>query len=424
MLAGYTICVFDLDTVRQQFPLLARTFRGQRLAYLDNAATTQKPLAMLEALTGYYTQHNANVHRGVHTLGDESTQAYHAARQTIADFFAAREEELILTRNTTEALNLIALGWGRQHLQAGDVMVSTVLEHHSNLVPWQEVARSVGARLLVLPVTPAGSIDYDAAESALRAVSGRVRLLAVTLVSNATGALTDIDRLTRVLRERGQREECLVVVDAAQAAARLPVSLGQLGADALAVSAHKMYGPMGMGALIMRRECLESMQPVLTGGGMIGEVGEQSATFAESLIDRFAAGTPDVAGAVAWAAALTWLRGLGWDAIAAHEQDVLGYAWEQLSSRADLELIGPSPLTDKRWGSVAFRHKSVHAHDVAQILDRYAVMVRSGHHCTMPLHVAQHWVATTRASFAVYSGRDDVDALMRGLDGVGAVFRE
>jgi cysteine desulfurase/selenocysteine lyase len=409
--------------IRQDFPILSRQVHGRPLVYLDNAATTQKPEAVIEAISGYYREHNANVHRGVHTLSDESTRIYHDSRRTIAGFFGAQPEELILTRNATEALNLAALSWGRQWVREGDAVAVSIMEHHSNFVPWQQLAKEKGARFVVLPLTDDGRLDWRAATDIIDELGDKLKVLALTHLSNTLGSVNPMEKLADHLRQKSWRPRMLVVADAAQSSARIPLSLDLLGADALAFSGHKIYGPMGIGGLIVKRDRLEEFQPVLLGGGMIGRVGEAETTFAEDVQDRFTAGTPDVASAAGLAAACDYLTKLGRAEILEHERGITKYAYDQLAKIPEIELVGPRP-EDGRLGSVTFLYKGVHAHDVAQILDREGVAVRSGHHCTMPLHTVCGWPATTRASFAVYTIKEEIDALVSALDQVKRVFRK
>ena len=395
------------------FPILSVGVHGKKLVYLDSAATTQKPQQVIDAITHYYTHSNANVHRGVHLLSDQSTLALEQARATIATFLGAKTQELILVRNTTEALMGIAYGWALHALQPGDVIVTSQLEHHSNFVVWQQVCKMTGATLVVVPVTEAGEIDYAWMESTV----SKAKLLTFAYVSNTLGSVLDVARVVAFAKKVGAR----VALDGAQAVAHIPVSFSALGVDFFAFSGHKLYGPMGSGGLLVAASLLErnEMQPWLFGGGMISEVYESHATFNDDPIERFTAGTPDVASAVGLAAACTYLRTIGMQSVAAHEAALTEYALRILDAVPQLTVIGPRT---ERVGSVAFLYEGVHAHDVAQVLDSQGVAVRSGHHCTMPLHLARGWAATTRASFGVYSTTQDCDALGEALTKVKAVF--
>lgn len=414
-----------LSEVSSQFPILHRKIHGHRLVYLDNAATTQKPQVVLDAIVEYYSHHNANVHRGVHTLSDESTQAWLDAHAAVAAFFGAESKQLIVTRNTTEAVNLLAWGWS-EFLAPGDVIVTTLQDHHSSLVPWQHVAQKQGAEIVSLPLNSLGEIDVSASLELLQQHASKLKVLSLPHVSNVLGSITPVQKFVEWLRSNKIRESVLVMVDAAQSAPHLPeVSLQTLGADALVFSGHKLYGPMGVGGLVVSSSILEQLKPVLTGGGMIDQVAPTTATFAQDPLDRFTAGTPDVASLVGLAAALQWLQQWSGEERFAHEHDVLRYAWEQLSAVPGVQLVGP-PVTESltsRVGVISWTYQGVHAHDVAQVLDRSGVAIRSGHHCTMPLHSAMLWQATCRASVAVYNTRADIDALVSGLAEVEAVFK-
>ncbi len=404
-----------IKNARQDFPLLVRRVHGKKIVYLDSAATTQKPQVVLDALNKYYTQHTANVHRGVHQLSDESTLELEKARATIADFLGAEEPELIMVRNATEALNGVLYGWALHNLAAGDVIVTSQLEHHSNFVVWQQAARLTGATLRVVPTLENGTLDYEWLERHMDSV----KLVALTHVSNALGSVLDVERVVRAARVAKAR----VCIDGAQVVAHLPIHFKTLGIDFFAFSGHKLYGPMGSGGLLVKKELLQSneMQPWLFGGGMIAEVYEDKTTFHDNIVERFTAGTPDVASTVGLAAACEYVQAMGMQHIVAHEAELIAYALEKLSKIPSVTIVGP---TTHRIGSVAFLYKGVHAHDVAQVLDSQGVAVRSGHHCTMPLHVAKHWIATTRASFGVYNTKADVDALAAALAKVAEVFRK
>lgn len=408
--------MFNPQSLRQDFPILSRQIHGQRLAYLDSAATSQKPQAVISAITDYYQQHNANVHRGVHSLGDESTQAFHTARQQIAGFLGADPSELVITRNTTEALNHVA-NWASTWLQAGEVILCTEMEHHSNVVPWQRAARQSGARVEYLPVTAEGYLDLTAASEMIKRLP--VAILAMTHVSNTLGTINPITELAEQVKKH--HPQAKVVVDGAQAAPHMKLSFENLPVDFYALSAHKMLGPMGIGALLVKRAVLEKMAPFLVGGGMIDEVSLEATTFASDLEERFTAGTPDVASLVGWAAACEYLAGLGMSQVQAHDQGLVAYTLEKLLAVPDLTVIGPRQASD-RLGSVAFVHTKVHAHDVGQVLDSQGVAARSGHHCTMPLHTKFGWAATTRLSFNVYSDTDDIDQAIAALAVVRQVF--
>jgi cysteine desulfurase/selenocysteine lyase len=420
--------MLNTSLIRQDFPILLRQVQGKQLIYLDNAATSQKPRQVIEAISNYYEQHNANVHRGVHTLSDESTQMWEQSRQTIAHFFGASSQNLILTRNTTEALNGIAYGWGLQNLQAGDVVLTSLLEHHSNLVVWQEVCKRTQSELVFVSVTEAGELDIFDLEQKLEQHGKKVKLVTVSYVSNTTGAVAPLARITAPIRSLAHAQ-VRIAVDAAQAASHLPINFAELDIDFLAFSGHKMLGPMGMGGLLVRRELLDSneFRPWFFGGGMISSVHQQETTFHEDPRERFLAGTPDVASAVGLATACAYLTNLGAEAVAAHDRVLVRYAYDSLQQLPQLQLLGPVPETisdesPTRAGSVAFLYQGVHAHDVSQVLDSEGIAVRSGHHCTMPLHEHFKWQATTRVSFQVYNTREEIDQLVGALARVAKVF--
>ena len=411
--------MFDVKTVRQDFPILQRQVHGKSLVYLDNAATSQKPQQVIDAIVEYYTNHNANVHRGVHQLSDESTELWSASRETIARFVGASSDELILIRNTTEAINGVAYGWADQHLKTGDVILSSLMEHHSDLVVWQEVCKRTGARLELVPVDGQGRLDLEVFKTKLRNLP--VKLVAMVHVSNALGTVNPLEQIVQLTKLKDKNIR--ILVDGAQAVPHMKVNFKALNVDFYAFSGHKMLGPMGIGGLIIKREILENeMQPWLFGGGMIESVSLETTEFNEELSDRFSAGTPDVASTVGLAAACEYLQALSMQAVEAHDRSLVTYAIEKLSAVPEIQIIGP--VGEDRLGSVAFLYSGVHAHDVAQILDSEGIAVRSGHHCTMPLHVEHHWQATIRASFQVYSAKEEIDALVAGLKKVTSIFAQ
>lgn len=416
--------MFDPAQVQSDFPILRRPVHGRRLVYLDNAATSQKPQAMIDAISQYYQEHNANVHRGVHQLGDESTQAFHTARTTIAQFLGAQVEELIAVRNTTEAANQVAYTWGQTHVMPGDVLISTEMEHHSNLVPWQELARRQGAELVFIKVTPEGKLDPDHFHDILQDYGGKVKLVAFSHVSNTLGTLNPLDEMVAMIRQHQQRtaSQVCIFVDGAQAAPHLPVHFDALDVDFYAVSAHKMLGPMGIGALLVKKDVLTTLQPFLFGGGMIDQVHLDTTSYADDLEERFTAGTPDVAGLVGWAAACEYLQQFSWTELLQHDQLLMTETMRVLAEFPPISLIGPTN-TAHRLGSVAFVYQGVHAHDVGQILDSVGVAVRSGHHCTMPLHEKFGWQATVRVSFQLYNTLEDLQTLREGLTKVAQIFK-
>ena len=409
-----------MKDLRREFPILKRKVNGKKLVYLDSAATSQKPEQVLQAMEEYYRRHNANVHRGAHTLGDEATEMLEKAREKVARFIGANEaKEVIFVRNATEALNLVAYAWGLDNLKTGDVILTTEMEHHANMVPWQEIAKLRGARVEFVRITSEGELDL---EDLKKKLGNKVKVVAFTQVSNTLGTVNQVREIVELVRGRSG---ALVVVDGAQAVSHMRVNVAKMGSDFYAFSGHKMYGPMGIGVLWGRREILERMRPFLTGGGMISEVHKNGASWAE-LPEKFEAGTPNVAGAVGLAAAVSYLESLGMDWVERHGHEIVEYALkrlEELEKKGLIRIVGPKKV-EKRVGSVSFVYNGVHAHDVATVLDSEGVAVRSGHHCTMVLHEVLGLAATVRASFGVYTMKEDVDALVRGLEKVKEVFGE
>ncbi len=414
--------MIDTAQVRQHFPILSRLVHGRPLVYLDNAATTQKPLQVTEAISKYYLLHNANVHRGVHTLGDESTQLFHDSRRDIALFFGAGAAELVVTRNTTEAINLVAQSWARQHFKKGDVIIATQLEHHSNIVPWQVVAAQCGARVQYVHVTKQGEVDLQHLRTLLS--DSNVKLVTLAHVSNTLGTVLPVETIADVVKKTVNREgeHPLLFVDGAQAASHVPIHFDESNIDFYAVSAHKMFGPMGIGGVFVKQDILEQMQPWLHGGGMIDTVTWESTRYAEDLEERFSAGTPDVAGLVGWAAACEYLGQFSWQDMQEHDQELVVRTIEMLRTFPQVEILGMTEDLPKRVGSVAFIYQGVHAHDVGQILDSVGVAVRSGHHCTMPLHHQFGWDASVRISFQLYNDISELETLREGLQKVQKVF--
>jgi len=401
-----TRTTLDPVTLRADFPILAREVHGRTLAYLDNAASTQKPRVVIEALGGFYRAHYANIHRGVHTLSEEATSAYEEARDEIAAFVNAPDRRgVIFTRNTTEAINLVAYTWGRANVGPGDRIVVTEMEHHSNLVPWQLLAREVGAELAYVSVTDEGCLDLESLDYLLQ---GPVKLVAFTHVSNVLGTVNP----AREIIARSHAADARVLVDAAQSVPHLPVDIEALDCDFLAFSGHKMCGPTGVGVLYGRPELLEEMPPFLSGGGMIRRVGRAEASW-DDLPWKFEAGTPAIAEAVGLSAAVDYLSGVGVEAVWAHEQELAAYALERLKEVPGVHAIGP--LAGGRCGIVAFTVESIHPHDLAQVLDGEGVAIRAGFHCAQPLHERLGLAATARASFYLYNTRQEVDRLVEGI---------
>ena len=403
----------SIDEIRAEFPILERRVNGQPLAYLDNGATAQTPLQVLEAMDRYWTEHNANVHRGVHTLSEEATNLYEGARATIARHLGTNPRDVIFTRNVTGALNLVAHAWGRANVGEGDRILLTEMEHHSNIVPWYLLAKEVGAELDWVPVDDEGRLDMTALEGALERGP---KLIAVAHISNVLGTVNPIADIVRLAHDAG----AIAVVDGAQAAPKLPLDLAALGADFYGFTGHKLYGPTGVGVLYGRSGVLEAMPPYEGGGSMIRKVTKERITWAD-VPARFEAGTPPIAEAIGLAAAVEWLEGVGLDAAHAHEAELGAYALECLADVPGLRVFGP-PAGDDRVGIVSFEMEGVHAHDVSEILDRHAIAVRAGHHCAQVLMDRLGVAATTRASLAVYNTREEIDRLIDALNDVRRVF--
>ena len=405
----------DPVAIRADFPQFERDFGGRRLAYLDSAATSLKPRVVIDAVNDYNSRYTANVHRGIYTTGEEATAAYEAARTTTARFIGAPDRrEIVFVRNATEAINLVAYSWGRGNIGSGDTIVLTELEHHANLVPWQILAQERDADLEFVPIDDQGRLVRQSYEVLLRT---RPKLVAFTHVSNGIGTINPVREMVRQAHEAG----ALVLVDGAQAVPHLPVDVADIGADFYVFSGHKVLGPTGSGALWARRELLESMPPFLAGGEMIREVHLRRTEF-NDVPWKFEAGTPDIAAAIGLGAALTYLEGMGMDAVRAHERELTAYALDVLPREVPGIVVYGPPDVDEHAGVVTFNLSGVHPHDVATLLDREAIAVRAGHHCTQPLHERLGEVATVRASFNVYSDRDDVDRLAAALARVTTLF--
>ncbi len=406
--------MFDPIALREDFPILQRKVRGKPLVYLDSAATSQKPRCVLEALREYYENYNANIHRAVHTLGEEATERYERVRQQVARFIGASDPScIVFTRNTTEAINLVAYAWGRKFLKEGDEILLSEMEHHSNLVPWQLTAKATGAVLKHLPITDEGYLDLDYLEAYL---TPRTRLVALTQMSNALGTINPIKELIEIAHQQG----AFFLVDGAQSVPHLKVNVSDLQCDFLAFSAHKMLGPTGVGVLYARRELLEEMDPFLGGGDMIKQVWLYEAKW-NDVPYKFEAGTPNIADVIAFGKALEYLEKLGMDQVRRHELELVSYALEILSTLPDLTLYGPKNPQD-RGGVISFNLEGVHPHDVGTILDDEGIAIRAGHHCAQPLMQRLGVSATARASFYVYNTIEEIDLLVKGLEKVRQVF--
>jgi cysteine desulfurase / selenocysteine lyase len=405
---------FPIEKVRAAFPALEREVHGRPVAYLDSGASAQRVLASIQAVDRYERTHHSNVHRGSHTLSAEATAAYEGARATVADHLgAADRREVIFVRNATEAINLVARAWGDANLGAGDRIVLTEMEHHSNVVPWQQLAERVGAEIDWVPVGEDGLLDMNAYAALLERGP---KLVAVAHVSNVLGSENPVAEIARLAHEAG----ALVLADGAQAAPKLPLDIGELGVDFYAITGHKLYAPTGIGALWTRLELLRAMPPFLGGGSMIRKVTKGGTTYADPPA-RFEAGTPAIAQAIGMASALRWLDGLGMESVLEHEREIADYALERLAEVPGLRIFGP-PASSERLGPVSFELEGVHAHDVSEILDRHGVAVRAGHHCAQPLMERLGIAATARASFGVYTTAEEIDRLVEGLHDARKVF--
>ena len=406
------VSAVDVKHWRDDFPALREKVHGQRLVYLDNGATTQRPQAVIDAEAEYYSHYNANVHRAVHALSERATEAYEAARSKVQRFLnAAAPEEIVFVRGTTEAINLVAQSYARPRLVPGDEIVISAMEHHSNIVPWQMVCAQTAAVLKVVPINDAGELELEAYE---RLVGPRTRLVAITHVSNALGSIVPVKHIIKVAHER----KVPVLLDGAQAVSHLPVDVRALDCDFYAFSGHKIFGPTGIGVLYGKRSLLDAMPPYQGGGDMICSVTFEETQYNE-IPYKFEAGTPNIAGVVGLGAALDYVQGIGLDAIAAHEGDLLNHATQEVSAVPGLRIIG----TAKEKASIlSFTLEGVHPHDIGTILDHQGVAIRAGHHCAMPLMQRYGISGTARASFALYNTRGNVDALVAGLHKVRELF--
>jgi len=403
----------DVDAVRREFPILRTKIHGRPLVYLDNAASAQKPRGVIDAERDVYEHYYSNIHRGVHLLSVLATDAYEKARARVQRFLGAeKSREIVFVRGTTEAINLVAQAHGRKNVSEGDEVLITGLEHHSNIVPWQMLCEEKGATLRVAPIDDAGVVDMEAFE---RLLSPRTRIVSVAHVSNALGTINPVERMSELARAAG----AVVVIDGAQAAPHLPIDVQKIGCDFYAVSGHKVYGPSGVGALYGREALLEAMPPWQGGGDMIASVTFEKSTWNE-LPYKFEAGTPNVAGTIGFAAALDWISGLGAEAVAAHEDEMLRYGTERLSAVPGVRLVGTAP---HKASVLSFVLEGVHPHDIGTVLDHEGVAIRTGHHCAQPVMDRYGIPATARASLACFNNRADLDALVQGLDKVREMFK-
>ena len=403
---------YDVDAIRRDFPILKTKARGKRLVYLDNAATTQKPQAVIDRLVRYYAEENSNVHRGVHYLSEVATAAYEGARTNVMRFINARsEKEVVFTRGTTEAINLVVQTWGRRNVKAGDEVIITAIEHHSNIVPWQMLCDEKGAKLRIVPVNDEGEVLVD---EYAKMLSERVKIVAVGHASNALGTINPVRRMAAMAHSAG----ALILVDGAQGVPHLPVDVRELDCDFYAFSGHKVYGPTGVGVLYGREALLDAMPPWQGGGDMILSVSFEKTTY-NALPYKFEAGTPNIEGVIGLAAALDYVKSIGLDNIAAHEQDLLAYTNARLAQVPGLRFIGTA---SEKAAVISFVLEGVHPHDIGTILDQEGIAIRTGHHCAQPLMMRFNVPATGRASFGIYNTREEADLLVAGLHKVIEVF--
>ncbi len=396
--------MIDADKLKGDFPILARKINGKRLVYLDNAATTQKPKQVIQSITDYYENHNANVHRGVYTLAEEATLAYEEARKSIAKFINAKPEEIIFTKNATEALNLVMYAYGMNAVKKGERVTTSVMDHHSSFVPWQVVSKKKGAKLEIMYVDKEGTIpDSELSKLENAAIAGVVH------ASNVVGTLNDVQRMANIVHEG----DGVFVADGSQSVPHMKVDVKKIGVDFFAFTGHKMLGPMGIGVLYGKYEILEKMEPFFYGGEMISEVHEKGSKWADPPA-KFEAGTPNVEGVVGLASAIDYLEKIGMENVRKHDLRLLKYAMEKLDEVGGISILGPKN-PEKRTGLIAFTMKGVHPHDLAQVLDSEGVAIRAGHHCTQPLHEKLCIENSARASFYIYNDEKDIDALCSGL---------
>jgi len=404
--ASPVIRTLDIEAIRQQFPILHQQVNGRDLVYLDNAATSQKPMRVIQALMDYYTGYNANIHRGIHTLAEKATKAFEDTRHTAKAFInAASEQEIIFTRGVTESINLVAASYGRAFVQAGDEIIVSGLEHHSNIVPWQLVCEEKKASLKVIPITETGELDMEAYK---RLLSSRTRIVAINHASNSLGTINPVKDVVQLAHQAG----AVVLLDGAQTGAHVEIDVQALDCDFYCLSAHKMYGPTGAGLLYGKRELLEKMPPYQAGGEMIRDVSFAKTTF-NDLPYKFEAGTPNIADVVVFKYAMDFIQDLGKENIAAHEHELLTYATERVGKLKSVQLVGTAP---NKVGVLAFTVEGIHHFDIGQMLDARGIAVRTGHHCTQPLMERFCIEGTVRASFAVYNTKKEVDQLAEGLE--------
>jgi len=397
----------DAKKIRKDFPILQRKISGKQLVYLDNAATSQKPRVVIDALTNYYESYNANIHRGIHTLAEEATDAYESVRETVRGFIDAEHtHEIVFTRNSTEAINLVAYSWGNANILPGDEIVLTAMEHHSNLIPWQRLATERSAKLVFIPITEDGQLDMDEAR---KSITSKTKIVAVTLMSNVLGTINPVKELAELAHAQG----AVILVDGAQGVPHVKTSVRDLNVDFLVFSMHKMLGPTGVGILYGKTELLEAMPPFQSGGHMITSVWRDKATWTE-LPWKFEAGTSNIADVIASGKAIEYLTALGMDNVREHEIEITRYALNKLSELGDIAIYGPKDAT-LRGGVISFNVDAIHAHDIGQICADAAIAVRAGHHCCQPLMRDLNVMGTARASFYIYNTMEEVDLLFEAL---------
>ena len=405
----------DSKSIRQDFPIMSRLIHNKPLTYLDSTATSQKPAIVIDTLADFYRTTNANVHRGIYTLSEESTYAYESSRAKVAKFIGSpSSDQIIFTRNTTESLNLVAYTWGRQNVSEGDEILITIMEHHSNIIPWMMLCDEVGATLKYIPVTDQGELDLSNIDSL---ITPRTKIVSLTQMSNVLGTINPVEKIISKAKEKG----ALTIIDGAQGAPHLPVNVEELDVDIYAFSAHKMLGPTGIGILYGKSDILNTINPFLGGGEMISEVYEDRFTWKESPW-KFEAGTPNFADAIAFGAAIDYLTDIGMDAIRLHEIEITRYALEEIRKvDKGIKIFGPDDLSI-RGGVISFYHDKVHPHDIAQVMDWEGVQIRAGHHCAQPLMRRLGVPATARASFYIYNTEEDVDRFVQALKKGGTLF--
>ena len=407
----------SLDNVRKDFPILKRTVRDNKpLVYLDNASTTQKPKQVIDAITNYYNNYNANIHRSVYSIAEEATEAYEKTRDKVAKFLnIQKREEVIFVRGTTEGINLVAYAWGRKNIEKGDIIVTTEYEHHSNIVPWQLLVKEKDAKLEYIGIDDNGELILDQLDKYL--ATGKVKLVTFSLMSNVLGTISDYDTIISKCKKAGVK----ILVDGAQAVPHMTVDIEKIGCDFFAFSAHKMLGPTGIGILWVRKEILETMNPFHGGGDMIREVHKYETTW-NDLPYKFEAGTPNIADVIGFGTAIDYLSNIGMDKIRQHEIELTKYALEKLSTVKGIKIYGSKDIS-KHGGVISFNFANVHPHDVAQIIDQEGIAVRSGHHCAQVLMERLDVAATNRASFYIYNTKDDIDKLVKSLEKVSELFK-